>query len=227
MSKKLTPQELPPVGVSLNRWTTLATAQLVDNTWKILCKCICGTIRSINVGNFKSGRSKSCGCLTIEKTKESLTSHGLADKHPMYQTWLGMRARCNNKKHVSYRNYGGRGITVCERWNKFENFYADMGDRPEGLSLDRVDNSRGYSPENCKWSTASEQRSNSRGVHHITHNGHTKTILEWATLYNLHPKVLRARLTSYGWTVERALNTPPKVTKDKPLKEDKNDTSCE
>ena len=92
---------------------------------------------------------------------ESTTTHGLS-KHPLYLTWKGMRNRCNNPRTPRYSDYGGRGIKVCKRWDKFENFLADMGEKPPGMSLDRKNNNGNYTPRNCRWATPAEQRKNSR-----------------------------------------------------------------
>jgi hypothetical protein len=105
--------------------------------------------------------------------------------NPTYRSWYEMRARCNNPKHISYPNYGGRGITVCKRWSKFENFLADMGVRPVGTSIDRINNNGVYKPSNCQWATRKEQNNKRRQCHNIKHMGVTKTLAEWCEYLGL------------------------------------------
>ena len=109
--------------------------------WK--CLCDCGNIKIVRGSTLKSGATQSCGCLQKEKILESITKHGMCNTST-YTSWQGMFCRCNNSDRECYKNYGGRGITVCKRWNKFENFFADMDFRPEGLTLERIDNNKGY-----------------------------------------------------------------------------------
>jgi hypothetical protein len=129
-----------------------------------LCKCDCGNIEEI-IGHYLwTGETQSCGCLhtdvRIEIGKANKT-HGMT-KTPTYVSWNSMITRCTNINHKFYKHYGGRGITVCVSWLLFENFFADMGERPEGLTLDRRDNDKGYYKENCRWATQSQQVSNRR-----------------------------------------------------------------
>lgn len=129
-----------------------------------LCRCECGTEKIIAASNLSTGRTKSCGCLQREKAK---LSNGAPVKHdqcwsPTYSSWAGMKDRCTNQNHKSYNNYGGRGITVCERWMDFRNFLEDMGERPSGTSIDRIDANGDYKPGNCRWATAQQQASNKR-----------------------------------------------------------------
>ena len=128
-----------------------------------LCKCSCGNKLGVSKDHLRSGRVKSCGCLRSKLAGDKLRTHGLSNKSS-YTTWTSMKARCYNKNTEAYKYYGGRGITICGHWlESFENFYNDMGDKPKGKSIDRVDNNKGYSASNCKWSTPEEQNQNKRG----------------------------------------------------------------
>jgi len=135
--------------------------------------------------------------------------HGLY-RTPSYRSWQKMRARCLNTNHKHYSNYGGRGITICERWNDFRNFFADMGERPEGMTLERIDNSKGYSPENCRWATRKEQQNNMRRNRILQLNGKSMNLTQWAEYLGIKRKTLEKRLNIFGWSVERALTTEVK-----------------
>lgn len=178
-----------------------------------LCRCDCGKEKEITAGNLSSGKTNSCGCLFKElwdKNKWTQT-HGLSHT-PIYNVWATMKARCSNPKSDSYKRYGGRGITVCERWNKFENFYEDMKDGyKKGLTLDRKNNDSGYEHLNCRWVTYREQANNTRKNHWITYKGKTKTISQWAQDLGLQSRVLNLRIVRHKWNIERALTTPLRV----------------
>ncbi|MHB1176108.1 MAG: hypothetical protein ACYCZJ_13395 [Sulfuriferula sp.] len=126
--------------------------------WK--CICDCGTETICISGNLISGTTKSCGCFKADRTKEVKFIHGQNSSNPTYGTWSAMRGRCNNPNNPKYPLYGARGITVCERWNVFLNFLEDMGDRPPGKTIDRINNDGNYDPDNCRWATPKEQRAN-------------------------------------------------------------------
>ena len=172
---------------------------------RVKARCVCGKEKDVLIGHLKSGVSTSCGCMRS-------TTHGHAksnrERSPTYNTWLGMKERCLNPNHQSYPVYGGRGITLCDRWLKFENFLEDMGERPEGKTLDRKDNDKGYTKSNCRWATKEEQYDNQNGA--IEHNGEKHSIKGWAEKLNIPYARLQARLHR-GWEFERAISTPAMV----------------
>lgn len=132
---------------------------------KWLCLCICGNTSTPTLCGLRSGGTKSCGCLAAEIYKISSKTHGACinkKQTPEYSCWQNMKARCNNPNHPSYKNYGERGIKVCKRWDMFVNFFEDMGIRPNGLSIERIDNNSGYTISNCIWADRATQRKNQR-----------------------------------------------------------------
>ena len=133
------------------------------------CKCECGTKTISRGDHLRNGRSRSCGCLGGCPITHGCHRRGL--KSPAYKSWANMMQRCTNTNHAWYSYYGGRGITVCDEWRDFKNFLRDMGERPEGLTLDRIDNNKGYYKSNCRWATISEQNGNKRiGATSMLHN---------------------------------------------------------
>ncbi len=136
-----------------------AKSQCGRACWK--CQCDCGNIKIIIGKSLRNGNTKSCGCLMKEANREKMTTHGMRG-NPLYAVWRAMRQRCNNTNDKAYKNYGGRGIMVCHRWQKFENFFEDMGVCPTGFTLERIDNDKGYQKNNCKWATRLEQARNKR-----------------------------------------------------------------
>ena len=148
------------IGKRFNRLTVIEeTRNKQDHrAWK--CLCDCGNMITATTGNLR-GSTKSCGCLKKENDKKRFYVHGKRFT-PEYHVWLDMRDRCLNPKNYDYKDYGGRGITVCTKWNDFQKFIADMGERPIGLTIERLDNSVGYFPENCKWVTRAKQSQNKR-----------------------------------------------------------------
>lgn len=126
------------------------------------CKCECGNIAKIRYYSLKRGDTKSCGCLRAEKLKNEKTTHGHYNSRT-YHSYHSMKARCLNTNHKQYKDYGGRGIVVCKKWlNSFESFLSDMGERPKDKTLDRINNNKNYTKNNCKWSTILEQNNNKR-----------------------------------------------------------------
>lgn len=126
-------------------------------------RCACGVFILSTSSTLLEGKTRSCGCLRRELTGAKRRTHGGSHSHPLYRTWQGLINRCTNPNNASYKNYGGRGIEVCSRWRRdFGAFIADMGERPAGTSLDRIDNDGHYMPDNCRWATKTEQSQNRR-----------------------------------------------------------------
>lgn len=159
-----------------------------------------------------NGKAKSCGCFQRERASESNITHGHTSDGEWsraYTIWSSMKDRCFNPRKKAYLDYGGRGITVCERWLEFENFLADMGDPPHGMSIDRFPDTNGnYEPGNCRWATRQEQNSNRRSCVFIEFNGKRQTIREWSRELGIHRGTIESRLER-GWGAERALTLTP------------------
>ena len=187
-------------GYRRNRLTAIKFSHKVGTHQYWFFRCDCGNEKVIKVGNVKSGGTKSCGCLGVGKK----IKHGMAGTK-IYNIWKSMRQRCFNKNHKQYKDWGGRGIMICKEWLKFENFYRDMGNRPEGKSLDRINNDGNYCKENCRWATRKEQCNNRRSNHLITYNGKTQNISQWAGDLNIKRRIVFSRIMTYHWSVERAL----------------------
>lgn len=165
-----------------------------------VCRCDCGATSVVLSGDLRGGKSKSCGCLKPGEAR-ALPGDGVPAE---YSTWVNMRARCNNLNH------GGRGIRVCERWDSFANFFADMGEKPSARhSIDRIDVHGDYCPENCKWSTDREQSCNRTNNKLITAHGETLTQSQWARRLGVHDAIIYSRLKR-GWDPERAVTEPPR-----------------
>lgn len=170
------------------------------NIW--LCVCDCGKEKEVSIHGLRTGQTKSCGCLANEVLVERNTTHGLSRKHPVeYKIWKDMRQRCSNKNRKDYPNYGGRGISVCPRWNDFNLFFLDMGKRPEGKTIDRIDVNGNYEPSNCRWASAKEQSRNKRN-NHIMSNG--LTLVENSEISGVAYKTLSYRV-NHGYDFDMAM----------------------
>lgn len=177
-----------------------------DEKW--LCRCECGTEKLVDGDPMRRGVVLSCGCLRLERAVAAASTHRKS-KTRTYYIWAVMRDRCSNKNCEHYKDYGGRGIKVCERWQRFENFLADMGEAPPGLTIDRIKNDGDYELSNCRWATRKQQMRNTRNNRMIEFRGETKCVAEWADAVGLPQRLVYARITKLGWTPERALTTPP------------------
>ena len=178
-------------------------------TW--LCKCDCGNTVVCMSCNLISGKTKSCGCVSRAKIIDRNTKHGLCGSR-LYNIWSMIKERCLNPNASAYSRYGARGISICEKWaNEFMEFYNWAMDNGynDTLTIDRINNSRGYCPENCRWATLKQQANNKTNNRLIEYNGETHNIHEWSEVLSIPYKVLYYRLYR-GWDVERAMITPYK-----------------
>lgn len=202
------------VGLRFGRLTVLSFAGKVglrEACWN--CRCDCSNTSVVSGHNLKRGMTNSCGCLKTEHGRnlaEQAVTHGHArlGKTPTYLQWTRMRSRCFDRTNPYY---GGRGITVCDRWKSFENFLADMGERPLGHSIDRINNDGNYEPGNCRWATQKEQCRNQRDNHVLEFQGRRACLAEWAEVCQIPYHTLKQRINNYGWTVDRALTEPVKI----------------
>lgn len=197
---------------------TLLTVLEVAGTMKghkiLKCRCACGKEVLLREYQYRTGKTKSCGCLQASGVRGRMVTHGMTGTK-IYRVWAGMMSRCYTKTTTRYKNYGGRGITVCERWHKFENFYADMGERPSDLhSINRLDNDKGYAPENCAWATTKEQSGNKSSTVVVTNQMGTKVCLKaHCDALGKNYSTVRGRMLA-GMTVEQATTAeiPPRPT---------------
>lgn len=212
-------QKHPPMGAG-QKYGRLVALRCVgkdpynQKKWQFLCDCGQETVATAT--NVRHGRTRSCGCLYKETRAYkgsprdgARTTHNLSGA-PEYHVWVSIKQRCLNSKEPGFRFYGGRGIKVCERWMRFEHFYADMGPRPSPeLSIDRINNDGDYEPGNCRWATSKQQKRNQRRNRIVTHDGRQMTIAEACELTGMTHALVSERLKR-GWSTERALSAPPR-----------------
>lgn len=197
-------------GKEYERWTVIRRNE-IGKTSLWLCRCKCGTERLVYQGDLKSGSSKSCGCLTSEVTAARNRTHGKTYSVE-YECWSGIKKRCYNENSEAFQWYGARGVKVCDRWlSSFENFLADMGQKPSALhSIERRNTDGDYCPENCYWGTALEQGKNKRNNRLLTARGETFHLSEWSRITGLGITTILRRLAR-GWSEEDAILLPKKV----------------
>lgn len=196
------------IGNKYGRLTVIGPSEMRGKHRYWLCRCRCRTEKYICASNLYSKKTQSCGCLNKEMFSARSCTHNKS-KTITYSVWKGIRKRCLNSKDKNYHNYGGRGILICKRWDKYENFYSDMGERPSlGHTIARRDNNGNYEPENCRWALKKIQANNCRSNILITHSGLTLTVSEWADRSLVSYHTFWQRLYRLNWDIERALNDP-------------------
>lgn len=195
-------KKIDHTGKRFGRLLVLGKVPGLGSLWN--CLCDCGVNAVSRAGALVRGARTSCGCLHMEK----LTKHRMCFT-PTYSSWTAMLKRCYNKNHQAYSKYGGAGVTVTERWHTFTEFYADVGERPDGTTLDRFPNQRGnYEPGNVRWATCKQQNRNRTNTSMLTFNGETLPIFEWSEIKNIRYGTLLQRLNHSRMSIEEALNTP-------------------
>ena len=194
-------------GKKFGRLTVLRYSHKSGNKHYWLCKCDCGKEKPVIGCCLKSGNTKSCGCYNKEKRIETHTKHGMKNTK-IYYVWKAIKKRCENPNDTAYKNYGGRGIKVCDEWkNDFTSFYnwSIKNGYKEGLSIDRIDNNGNYEPLNCRWATRIEQGRNTRKNRFIEYNGEKHCISEWSSLLGIKQRKIYDRLKK-GWSIEKVFS---------------------
>jgi hypothetical protein len=208
------PKPLDITGMRFGRLVAIAFSGEKSNggAYLWLARCDCGAQIKASVGSLRSGNTKSCGCLHREAASAWRAArnrtHGLTNT-PTWRCWQSIITRCTNPTSKSFPDYGGRGITICERWrDSFEAFHADMGEKPPGLSIDRHPDMNGnYEPGNCRWATTQEQNQNKRDTVLLTIDGETKCLAQWSDHFGMPRRLVYSRVHG-GWPIARALTTP-------------------
>lgn len=199
------------IDLSGEQFGRLTVIKRVENRGKrtmFLCKCDCGKETIVTQSSLVRGNTQSCGCLWKEKVGKKSITHGMSGTR-LHTIWKNLRQRCENKNHKQYSDYGGRGITVCAEWGDFETFYnwAMANGYKDTLSIDRKDNNKGYSPDNCHWTDKYTQARNKRNLVMITYKGKTQCVSAWAEELGIPYEILRLRI-QHGWDINKAFTAP-------------------
>lgn len=207
-------------GMKFNKLTAIKpTGEIRHRTYMWLLQCDCGNMTTSTISRLKNETKKSCGCNLKEKRKprpdvsermKNSGTHGQTGSRT-YASWNSMKGRCLNPADKDFKNYGGRGVKITEDWiSSFESFLKDMGERPQGMTIDRINVNGNYEPENCRWATPHIQANNTRVCRYVEYQGKTQTASEWAREVGLEIKTLQYRLR-VGWDAEKALTTPSTI----------------
>jgi hypothetical protein len=196
-------------GQKFHRLTVVERVKNTGGATMWLCNCDCGKKTEVNSSYLRAGKIKSCGCYRKEACKTASYKHGHAKQglSGTYRSWANMIQRCTNPAKNQYHNYGGAGITVCDRWRDFQNFLEDMGERPEGCSIDRIDNTGNYEPGNCRWSTDKEQQRNRNNTVYIKYRGKMVKLADLAEQGGVSASCMWNRIFKLKWTVDEAIKT--------------------
>jgi hypothetical protein len=195
------------LGRTFGRATVVKFHAIVTHKAHWLCRCSCGTEWTTSGTCLIRGLVQSCGCWQRKRAGDANRVHGMSNKaRTSYINWLRMRIRCYNANTKEYKNYGGRGIRVCSRWDDFANFYADMGDRPfRGATIERLDNNKDYGPDNCAWRDRKAQGNNKRNNRLLTSQGVTMTLSQWADARGIQRGTIFLRIKRGRWSIDQAL----------------------
>jgi hypothetical protein len=204
------------IGLRVGRWLVIEKGPRREKDHRQLwvCKCSCGTIKLVATNLLTCGTSRSCGCLVREIASKTHRTHGHAGRNGSEQTteysaWVSMIQRCTNKNCKNYKRYGARGIKVCKAWRKsFEAFFQDMGKKPKGYTLERINNEHGYYPNNCRWASYLDQEGNRGNIVKVEYEGKIQGLSKWARELGVSLSLLVSRLKN-GWSVKRAFTEPP------------------
>jgi hypothetical protein len=198
------------IGERFSRLVVVRSAGVNKHKHALLeCVCDCGKNTTVLANNLTRGRTGSCGCLQRDKAK----THGLVHKSN-YKRWRGMLDRYYNPNDSKFKNYGGRGISVCSRWHDIAFFNEDMGDPPNEYSIDRINNDGNYEPGNCRWATREEQARNTSATVLLEYKGATKPLAEWADKLGLNYGMVWQRIKRGGWPVARAFEQPHRLSQN-------------
>jgi len=198
-------------GIKYGYLTALKFIKRDKTHYSWLFKCDCGNEKIMDRIHVKSGHSKSCGCMVSKLCKKANTTHGNTSDgkmSPEFRVWIAMRQRCYYKKNIHYHNYGGRGIKVCDRWkDSFQNFLEDMGQKPERMTLERINNDGNYELLNYRWATYQEQANNRSNNNIIEYNGEKDTMSNWCRKFGITVSLFGNR-KRIGWNLEEIFTTP-------------------
>lgn len=206
------PSAVDVTGKRYGRLVVIGPFRVVKKKRQWLCRCDCGVEKYVALFSLRCGRTISCGCRLREINSNGQATHGHTRGgkfSPEYRTWTAILQRCLSERNVSYPEYGGRGITVCERWRRsFESFLEDMGPKPFGMQIDRIDTNGHYEPGNCRWVSPRENNLNRRNIRWIDFDGRRQTMSDWAAEVGISAGAMSHRIARSDWTLEQALTTP-------------------